>query len=89
MLGGGGIAEPASAVLGGGGTAEQEGSTVASGGGIAEHEGKRGLRRRRHGRAGQPDGRAAAGSPSRTGVPSWAAAGSPSRTGVPSWAAAG
>jgi len=39
MLGGGGIAEPASAVLGGGGTAEQEGSAVTGGGGIAEQEG--------------------------------------------------
>jgi len=38
MLGGGGIAEPASAVLGGGGTAEQDASAVFGGGGIAEQE---------------------------------------------------
>jgi hypothetical protein len=37
MLGGGGMTDPASAVLGGGGTAEQDASAVAGGGGIAEH----------------------------------------------------
>ena len=39
MLGGGGMAEPASAVLGGGGTIEQDGSAISGGGGTAEHDG--------------------------------------------------
>jgi hypothetical protein len=39
MLGGGGMTDPPSAVLGGGGTAEQEESAVAGGGGIAEQDG--------------------------------------------------
>ena len=38
MLGGGGMTDPPSAVLGGGGTAEQEDSAVAGGGGIAEQD---------------------------------------------------
>jgi hypothetical protein len=38
MLGGGGMTDLATAVLGGGGTAEQDVSAVAGGGGIAEHE---------------------------------------------------
>ena len=37
-LGGGGIADPDSAVAGGGGTTEQEASAVLGGGGIAEQE---------------------------------------------------
>ena len=39
MLGGGGMAEPPSAVLGGGGTIEQDGSAISGGGGIAEQDG--------------------------------------------------
>ncbi len=38
MLGGGGIAEPGCAVLGGGGTDEQDASAVTGGGGITERE---------------------------------------------------